>query len=85
MIVGMCPTVPILGLQEEGEAAERWDEAVAGRSTKLDLAGWRSDNTDTHTDTGTNIHTLSHARIAHTHTLTHKERDTHTHTHTHTP
>ena len=39
MMVGMRPTVPILGLQEEGEAADRWDEAVAGRSTKLDLSG----------------------------------------------
>ena len=31
--------VPIFGLQEERDAAERWDEAVAGRSTELELRG----------------------------------------------
>merc|ERR1712032_1016477 len=30
---------PILGLQEEGRAADRWDAAVAGRSAELDLTG----------------------------------------------
>ena len=39
ILVGMCPAVPILGLQEEGEAADQWDEAVAGRSTELNLSG----------------------------------------------
>ena len=32
--------VPILGLQEVGDAAVRWDEAVAGRSTELKLHGY---------------------------------------------